>query len=210
MPNNIPSIRAAGKYVVSGPYDKVVDPSVFYTAEAIRTLPEMQALKLNLFELVFQPVGYDQAGADAEISKAIADGAVVVALTSRGRAPVYVLSTYIVSFPVANGVIYERLGVTVDLGPCPPSMKDRINTLVEHINEYVKGAFGIENPNATIGTVPIRGYVSKDTAEAWEKSRQLRITQEPSDTVQVEMLKKENAELKIYIASLEEIVKNKS
>lgn len=209
MANNIPSIRAAGKYVVSGPYDKVVSPDTFYTAEAIRTIPEMQALKLDLFKLVFSPAGYDQASADTEISKAIEDNAVVVALTSRARAPVYVLSTYIISFPVANGVIYERLGATVDLGPCPPSMKDKINTLVEHMNEYVKGAFGIQTPNTTIGTVPVRGYVSKDTADTWEASRKLRITQESSDTLQLEMLKKENAELKIYIESLEATIKSK-
>lgn len=204
-------MRAAGKYVVSGPYDKVVDPDIFYTAEAIRTLPEMQAIRpqINLFELVFKPVGYDEATADTEITKAIADNAVVVTLTSRGRPPVYVLSTYIISFPVANGVIYERMGVTVDLGPCPPSMKDKINNLIVHMNEYVKGAFGIENPNASMGTIPLRGYVAKDTAEAWEASRQLRITQEPSDTVQLEIYKKENAELKIYITSLEEALKKK-
>lgn len=215
MPNNIPSINAGGKYTASAPFDKVVNPSVFYVAEAIRTIPEMLALKLDLFNLIYVPMGYSKEKPDdvtyvnGEIEQGTAQGAVVVTLTSRGKPPVYVLSTYILSFPVADGVIYERLGMVVDLGPCPPSMKDRVNNGLAHMEAYVKACFGIENPNATLGSVPIRGYVSKETAAAWEKSRLLAITDEPSDVIIIENLKKQVAEQQAYILELEAAVKAK-
>lgn len=216
MPNNIPSIKAAGKFVVSAPFDKSVNPATFYVVEAIRTIPEMQALKLDLFKIVYEPLGYKQdnptdvAYVNGEIEKGIADGAVVVTLTSRGKPPAYALSTYIVSFPIADGVIYERLGLVVDLGPCPPSMKEVVNNALAHMENYVKATLGIKNPNAQLGTVPVRGYVSKETAKAWDVSRKLAITEEPSDTIIIEQLKKENAEQFAYIKELEAALKAKS
>lgn len=213
--NNIPSMRAAGKFVAEAPFDKVVNPAVFYTVEATRTIPEMQALKLDLFKLVYVPLGYDPANPEhvtevnGLIETGIAQNAVVVILTSRGNPRVHVLSTYIKSFPIADGVIYERMGLVVDLGPCPPAMKDKINNAIAHMESYVKATLGIKSPNVTLGTVPVRGYVSKDTADAWEHSRQLAITEEPSDVIIIENLKRQVAELQAYVLELEDVVKNK-
>lgn len=215
MTNNIPSLRAAGKFVVDAPFTKVVSDTTFYTVEATRTIPEIQALKdADLFAMVYAPLGYDKTKPEdvtevnGLIETAISQNAAVVTLTSRGRGALHVLSTYIKSFPLADGVIYERLGIVADLGPCPPSMKERINNAVAHFESYIKGAFGIEQPNVTIGTVPIRGYVSKEVAEAWENSRQLRITQEPSDTIIIEALRRQVVELQTYVAKLEDAIKN--
>lgn len=201
--NNIPSIRSAGKFVANVPYDKVVNPEVFYTVEAIRTLPEMQALNIDLFTTVFQPAGYTTEQTQQEIQTAIDNKAVVVSLTSRGRGPVYVLSTFLKSIPLLDGVIYENLALIVSLGVCPPSMKDRLNVAIEHINNYIKESVGIKEPNTTLGTIPTRGYVSRETAENWERSRQLQITEEPSDTIKLAEANKTISELQTYIKELE-------
>ena len=204
--NNIPSIRSAGKFVANAPYDKVVLPEVFYTVEAVRTLPEMQALKIDLFTTVFQPAGYTSEQAQQEILTAIDNKAVVVSLTSRGRAPVYVLSTFLKSIPLLDGVVYENLALIVSLGPCPPSMKDQVNNAIEHFNNYIKECFGIKDPSTVIGTIPTRGYVSKQTAIDWENSRQLQITSEPSDTVKLTEAQRTISEQQIYIKELEDII----
>lgn len=216
MANNIPSLRAAGKFVVDAPFTKVVSDTGFYTVEAVRTIPEMQAIRpaINLFALIYAPLGYDKdkpedvAEVNALLETGISQNAAVVTLTSRGRGPVNVLSTYIKSFPLADGVIYERLGIVLDLGPCPPAMKEQVNNALVHFESYIKGAFGIEQPNATLGTVPIRGYVSKETATAWEKSRQNRIIDEPSDTIIIEKQRQQIAELQTYVKKLEDTIKN--
>lgn len=203
----IPSLRASGKFIALAPFDKVVDPDVFYTVEAIRTIPEMQALKLDLFKLVWEPVGSTEPDYQTSVQTAISQNAAIISLTSRGRGPVYLPSTFIKSFPLVDGVVYDHLALIVDLGACPPSMKGKVQNAIDHINNYVKMSFGIKDPTTTIGVVPTRGYVSKETANAWEKSRLLQIQEEPSDAVRLNTLQVENSQLKIYIQELEALVK---
>ncbi|AEV89695.1 putative virion structural protein [Pseudomonas phage OBP] len=201
--NIIPAVYAAGSFEALPPFTNVVDPKIFYTVEAVRTVPEMQALKVDLFKTVFAPAGVDETTYKDMVAKAISDDAVVVSLTSRGREPVYVLSTYIKSFPLVDGVIYERMCIITDLGACPPATRDRINAALEHFANYVKKSMGIANPKVSLGTMPTRGYVSKEQAEAWEKTRQTAIVEEPSDLVRAEKLTVENQQLYAYIAELE-------
>lgn len=201
--NIIPAVYAAGSFEAIAPFDSVVDPKIFYTVEAVRTVPEMQALKVDLFRTVFAPAGVDEATYGDMVARAIQDGAVVISLTSRGREPVYVLSTHMKSFPLVDGVIYERMCIISDLGAVPPALKDRINAAIDHFNNYIKNSIGIASPKTFIGTIPTRGYVSKEQSESWEKSRQTSITEEPSDLVRAEKLTVENQQLYAYIAELE-------
>lgn len=201
--NIIPAVYAAGSFEAIPPFTNVVDPKIFYTVEAVRTVPEMQALKVDLFKTVFQPAGVDEPTYKDMVERAIQDGVVVISLTSRGREPVYVLSSHLKSFPLVDGVIYERMCIITDLGACPPALKDRLNAAIDHINNYVKNSMGIANPKTVLGTIPTRGYVSKEQAEAWEKTRQAAIIEEPSDLVRAEKLTVENQQLYAYIAELE-------
>ena len=104
--NLIPSINAAGRFEALAPFDQVVLPTTYYVVEALRTISEMQALKLNLFTLVFQPIGVSEADYPTVLERARSNGAIIVTLTSRSSAPVYVLSTYFKSFPLIDGVSY--------------------------------------------------------------------------------------------------------
>lgn len=205
--NIIPALWAAGAFEAAAPFDQVVDPAKFYTVEAIRTIPEMQALKLDLYKTVFQPAGVSTDDYQSMLEAAISTKAVVIALTSRGRAPAYVLSTYLISFPMVDGVIYERYCIISDLGACPPALKDRLNSAIDHFNSYIKSSIGIETPNTVLGTIPTRGYVSKAQSDAWEETRKTRITVEPSDVVRIEQLTTENQQLYVYVKELEDRLK---
>lgn len=211
MSNNmIPNLWASGKYVALPPFDQVVQGDVFYTAEAVRTIPEMQAEKEDLYQLVWKPVQATPEEYPALLQAAIDAKAAIVTLTSRGRGPVHVPSTFFKSFPMVDGVVYEHLALIVDLGSCPPFMKDRVNNAVDHFNNWVKGNLGISNPSTSIGTIPTRTYVSKQTAEDWEASRQRQIVEEPSDAVRLNLVTKENLELKEYIRQLEAALQERS
>lgn len=203
----IPAVYAAGAFTASPPFDTVVKQEIYFTVEAVRTIPEMQALKLDLFKLVFEPVGVDANSYQTVLERAIAEEAVVVTLTSRNNPPVYVISSYLTSFPLVDGVTYERFCIITDLGAVPPSLKDRVNAAVDHINNYVRDSIGIANPKTTIGTIPTRGYVSLEQSQAWEKSRQAAIVEEPSDLLRLEKALIEVAELKAYIVELENTIK---
>ena len=208
--NLIPAVWAAGSFEAENPFSTVVDPKVFYTVEAVRTIPEMQADNDDIYKLVFQPVGVTEDQYQSQLEQAISSSAVVIVLTSRGRPKVHILSTYLKSFPLVDGVIYERVCIISDLGACPPAFKDRINSVIAHFNQYIKTAVGIQDPKTVIGTMPTRGYVSKEQADAWENTRQKTITQNPSDVVRIEELTTENQQLYAYIKQLEDQLKAKN
>lgn len=203
----IPAVWSAGSFEANPPFDQVVKPEIFYVVEAVRTIPEMQALKLDLFKMVFEPVGVQDTEYQGLLDTALAQEAVVVTLTSRGRPPVYVLSNYLKSFPLVDGVIYEHLCIIADLGAVPPALKDKVQSVQDHFNEYIKNAMGIPDARVTLGTIPTRGYTSKEEAESWEITRQSAITENPSDVYRLEQALAENRAQAAYIKELEDQLK---
>lgn len=206
--NIIPAIEAAGKFEASAPFDTIVNPDIFYTVEAIRTIPEMQARKLDMFKDVFEPAGVTAEEYQETLETAISENAVVITLTSRGAPPINLLSTSLISFPMVDGVIYERYCIISDLGACPPALAGVINSAIDHFNSYIKASLGIANPTTVLGTIPTRGYVSKEQADAWENTRREAITTEPSDVVRIEKLVTENQQLYAYVKELEDRIKS--
>lgn len=207
--NIIPAIWAAGKFEANPPFNQVVNPDRYYTVEATRSVSEMQALKVDLFTLVFQPAGVAQEDYQGLVDTAKQVNAVIITLTSKDAAPVYVLSNYLKSFPLVDGVVYERVCIIADLGACPPTLKDRINSAVDHFKNYIKDSIGIKDARITIGTVPQRAYTSKEQAAAWEATRAAAITSEPSDLLQLESANKTIQALQTYILELEAALKTK-
>lgn len=205
--NIIPAVWAAGKFEAEAPFNQIVKADAYYTVEAVRTVSEMLALKVDLYKLVFQPAGVAQENYQDLLDNAKSLNAVVITLTSKNAAPVYVLSNYLKSFPLVDGVIYERVCIIADLGACPPTLKDRINSAIDHFKNYLKDSVGIANARVTIGTVPQRAYVSKEQAQIWENSRQLAITSEPSDLLNLETANKTIIAQRAYITQLENQLK---
>lgn len=208
--NLIPMVWAAGVFEAESPFTTVVDPAVYYTVEATQTVRELLAQKEDLYKMVFAPVGIAQEEVQAYIDQAVTDEAVVITLSSRGAPQVYVLSTYLKSFPLVDGVTLEHICIISDLGAVPPALKDRINSAIEHFNSYIQASLGIQQPRTVIGVVPTRAYISKEQADAWENTRQQNITQTTSDVVRVEQLTTENQQLYTYIKQLEDQLKAKN
>lgn len=200
--NLIPAINTAGSFTAINPFDKVVDPTKFYTVEAIRTIPEMQAMKMNLYELVFKPIGVSQDDYQTVLDRAISLNAVIVSLTSRNAPTVYVISTYFKSFPLTDGVKYERMALIVDLGACPPSLKDTLVQAQEEIRDYVTNSVGIE-ATVRVGTIPTPGYVSKSQAATFEQTRKNRITDSDNNVARIQKLEKDVASWQTYARQLE-------
>jgi len=200
--NPIPSIRAAGKFVALPPFDRVVDPAVFYSVEAIRTLPEMQGLNINIYDRVFKPIGLAQEDYPAVISKGIAENTVVVSLVPRVGSPVYVLSTYLESFPLVDGVSYERMCIVSDIGALPPSAKVALQGLLTDIDDLVFNNFGVK-ANTTLGTVPVIGYLSQSESDIMENTRKNRIRDSDSMLVKYNRLLEEKKSDAAYIKELE-------
>ncbi len=198
----IPSVWASGRFEATAPFDKVVDPKIFYTVEAVRTIDEMQADGEDLYPLVFKPIGVsiDEYNTVLERSKEL-DG-VIICLTCPGIPRVYVLSTYLKAFPMVDGVCFERLCAIVDLGSCSPKLKDVVNATLDHFRNYAAANIGVD-AKVSLGYIPSRSYVSKDQADVFEQTRLNKITGAVNDVSYIKQLETKVAQQQAYITLLE-------
>lgn len=200
--NIIPAIGAAGRFEAIAPFSTVVNPNTFYTVEATRTIPEMQGLKIKIYERVFKPIGLSEADYPTVLEKAISENAVVVSLIPRSGPPVYVLTTYLKSFPLVDGYSYERMCIVTDCGALPPEMKDNLVLAMQHFDTYIKAHFGVEG-KSTLGTVPVIGYVSKNEHDVFETTRKNTITDDSNDLSRIRDLEAALVARDEYIKDLE-------
>lgn len=200
--NIIPSIDARGRFEALAPFDSVVKTDVYYKVEAIRNLHEMEALKLDLYELVFRPVGVTVENFPVVLKRARDKGAKVLSLLDRSDVAIYVLTTYLKSWPMVDGVSYENMCAIVSFGAVPPSMKDTLALTLQHIKEYTEANIGV-SVTVSLGTIPTIGYVSKDQADAYETLRKSKITDNNNDAARALKLEKDLTAAHQYIAELE-------
>lgn len=198
----IPSLKVVGRFEAAAPFDRVINPMSSYTVEAIRTVGEMQGLNINIYQRVFAPLGIDQAAYLTMLEQIVAAGGVVITLIPRKGAPVYVVSTYLKSFPLTDGFLYERMVVVSDLGALSSDMKPALEEAITHFHDWVLEHYGIQSA-VKIGTVPVIGYVSQFEHETLETARKNRITDNQSDLAKSLSMEKTIASQQAYIKELE-------
>ena len=201
--NIIPSYLTGGSFEAVNPFDIVVDVNKYYTLEAIRSVAELQGDNKDIYSLVFQPAGIAQTDYQTYINalNAVA-GAGIVVLVGNDGSRVYVPTTYLKSFPLKDGVSYERICLIADLGPCPPSVATELNDVITHIKNYIQANFGL-TPTVKLGTMPTIGYVTAEQASVFEATRQNAITNANNDVVTVALQSKTISSQQVYISELE-------
>lgn len=208
--NIIPQLYAKGSFEAFPPFDSVVSPSAFYTVQSTVTPAQMLAKQIDLFKTVWEPAGASEADYQQQLNALQnLDGAIIV-LSSKNAPDVYVPSTYIKSYPLVDGVIYEHLCIITDCGAVPPAFKDVLNSAIDHFNNYMKDNCGLNSPRTVLGTIQTRGYVPREQAEAWENTRQQQIKSNPSDLILLNNALALNAQQAAYIAELEDALKTKA
>lgn len=207
--NPIPAPWASGQFDAISPFDIIVDKKVYYTTEAVRTIPEMQAAKVDLYKLVFQPVGISKDDSLIFINELLEAKAVIVTLTAKNNNTIHIPSTFLKSFPLVNGTVLEQFAIIAYLGACPPDLKNKVLDTIDHINDYIKHQLGV-NPQTQLATLPTKSFISKEQAVAWEKTRQESITNHDSDIARIVQLEEEIRRKDAYILQLENMKKVQS
>lgn len=203
MSNIIPEIGAQGSFSAKPPFDVVCDPTIVFTVEAMRTPEELRIAKINILSLIGTPAGLDQAGTDQILRDLENSKGVVVTLIAPGKAPIHIPSSHFASFPVIDGVAYERYFLTVDLGVLPPDFKEKVNVLKEELADEVKSMTGVSTPVVHLGTIPTVTYVSRQQHLVNEKTRTNQITKDQSRVERIKELEEQHLKDKAYIALLE-------
>ena len=199
----LPALRVTGRFEVLAPFDRVVNPASSYTVEAIRTVGEMQGLNINIYQRVFAPLGIDEPTYLTMLDEIVqAGGAIITLIPRKGTAPVYVVSTYLKSFPLVDGFLYERMVLVSDLGALSSDMKPALEEALDHFQTWILEHYGI-NSTVKIGTVPVIGYVSQFEHETMETARKNRIVDNNSDLAKQLSMEKKIADQQAYIQELE-------
>jgi hypothetical protein len=196
------ALNAAGRFVASSPFDQVVNPANYYTVQALRNFYELEADKVDIYTLVFAPVGVAVADYPSVLSRAKSAGATVAVLMDNTTTPVYVVTSYLTAFPEIDGVAYERMCIITDCGAVPATMATTLAQAMAHFQSYIQDTLGIA-VTCSLGSIPTIGYVSADQAAAYETTRLSLITNSNNDLAQIRALTATNAAQTTYIAQLE-------
>lgn len=198
----IPALRVTGRFEAMEPFSRVINPMASYTVEAIRTVGEMQGLNINIYQRVFAPLGVDQATYLTMLDSIVNAGGVIITLIPRKGAPIYVASTYLKSFPLVDGFLYERMVVVSDLGALSSDMQPALEEAITHFHDWILQHYGIQS-TVKIGTVPVIGYVSQFEHETMETARKNRITDNQGDLAKNLSMENTIASQQAYIKELE-------
>lgn len=202
MSNMIPGMYAEGSFTAKPPFDKVVNPNTYFTVEALRTVDELRAADVNLYTTVFSPVGILEEDGEDILNALDNNAGVVIVLTAAGIPPVYLPSSYLLSFPAVDGVKYERMALIVDLGAVPPKLKEVLAETQKEIQDLVLNRVGVDN-TVNIGVVPTTSYVKAGQANIFETTRLNRIKDSKTNVLIIKELETKNAKQEEYIKVLE-------
>lgn len=158
----LPTVGASGYYELRSPLNTLVTLGERYTCQAIRRLSDYLANNEDAKTDIYVKVGIE-ASYDQDLN----DNVYIVSLQSDKGHWLYVPASYIVSYPLTNGIPYRALMIGVSL-PSIPADRD-LSFLETDIANLVSDVLGV---------VPIMRQV--------ETSRVVLVTKTKHDLLQAE------------------------
>ncbi len=200
--NLIPPIGASGLYRLTEPFHSQINLNISYTCMAVRKISDIHATGVDPYKAYYEPYGIPES---TYINDS-ASGTCIVSLQSNNGVWAYVPSSYIQSYPQANGIPYSGVALMVHLGALPDSLN--LSYLTNRIADTVTATLGVV-PQAvqTVITTP-KTLVSQDNHGIAEAARQQNITSNTTDYSRGQQTENENMALRARIAQLEAYIVN--
>lgn len=168
----IPTLGSKGLFVLKDPFANVLVPKVAYTCQAVRTIRDVISGGEDPFTTYYVPRNISQEKYDLDVKA----GVCIVSLQSGVGDWVYVPSTYIASYPDANGVNYVPTVLAFYVGVIPEALD--LGPLQDAIGDLIQDTVGIskelQDPRVVVvGQVTM---VSQEESVSMEASRKENIT----------------------------------
>lgn len=195
MASPIPKIGTEGKYVLKAPYDSLLNEGYSYKCIAIRRFKDIRANGDDVYRKYYfvhdvKEEVYKQDDLNNEV---------IVSLVSDFSSTVYVPSSYIESFPVADTIPYHRVVVSCDIGMIADDMN--LAALQQNVGNIVSDTIGV-TPTVNISLAPYEGTMDSAAHEALKNTRDATIKLRTTDYVRVKELETENQRLQAQITAL--------
>ena len=170
----IPTIGSRGFYNLKAPFAALMVDTTPYTCQAIRRLGDYIAFNEDPLNNIYLPYGLTETDFQADLD----ENMYIVSLQSEQGQWLYVPASYLLSYPLQNGVPYQTYMIGVNLGAIPTSMDlTAIQTLISNL---VYENLGIKPKMSPVSlSKPI--LVSSSDSEKIEQARLIRATQKMSD-----------------------------
>lgn len=176
MPANlvIPTIGDAGYYSLKSPFDKLISENTVYTCQAIRRIGDYLAYNEDPLNDIYIANGLSQSDFDTDQ----ASNMYIVSLQSETGQWVYVPASYILTYPITNGIPYQNFMIGVALGALPSNVD--LTALQTLIGNVVYENFGIQPKMSPVAlSKPV--LVERSKHDNIQRARILRATEKKTD-----------------------------
>lgn len=201
MASLVPPYGARGIYSLKAPYDRLLNQGELYTCGAIRNFRDIENSGKDVFKTYYEP--HDLATSAFNTDRK--NDVVIITLLSDKVAPVYVPSSYILAFPDLSNRPYQRVVLSVDLGPLPDALD--LTFVKGQVATAVATSFGVQ-PVVNVAVAAMSGVVTGEEHEAREVARQARVTNNVTDYAKFLAAEQRNAELAERLRIMENIVRD--
>lgn len=195
-----PRIGDSGIYTLKEPFNILVTPQVTYTCRSIRTINDILATGVLVFDKYYKPFGITEAVYLEDLTNNIC----VIGLQAGTGEWIYVPESYIVSAPQAAGVKYSSIVLGVGLGAIPDELS--LEALTASIKDVVYASIGVE-PKIKAVLVSQPAFISHEKHERLELARKAKITMQETDFAKSKRLQEEVTSLQTKIKELEKYIK---
>ena len=199
MASMIPPIGTQGVYGLKAPFTTV--PNTVYTCAAIRYFVDLENLGVNIYTAYYQPFGLETTQVDTDRRGTVA----VITLVSDTAAPIYVPSSYVVSYPDLTHRDYHHVVLSASLGPLPDYID--LSFVQASMAALISDTIGLE-PQVHISVAPLTDSVSPEQHEFLEVARQAAIVNRTTPRAQVLELQQTKTQLEQRLAIMELILRD--
>lgn len=197
MERLVPPVGTRGLYELKTPWS--TQPGVVYTCAALRKFVDLTNQGIDIYETYYGPAGlevgdYEQDRRNNEL---------IVTLISDTEAPIYVPTSYILSYPNQGYRNYQHVVLSASLGPLPDYID--LSFAKDQVSSVLSDTLGM-SPEVHLSVAPSDGVVSAEDHDVLEAARVAAITNRTTDYARVLELQQQNQTLMERITLLEQLV----
>lgn len=199
MRSPTPPIGTRGRYELRTPF--VARPDRVYTCTAIRKFVDLETQGVNVYAQYYQPHGLTESDFSADRR----NNEVILTLTSDTDAPIYVPSSYLLSYPDQSGRTYHHVVLSASMGPLPDYIDlTHVRTEVAKVISDVIGHV----PEVHVGIAPLTEDVIPEDHEVLEAGRIAAISNRTTDYTRFLEAQQKVHRLESKLAALESILQD--
>lgn len=193
----LPAINSVGVFKLKEPFVNLLNEKRIYTCVAVRKLEELMAIGDFPYEKYYKPRNIDENTFNNDVMNQVC----IVTLQNDSGDLFQFPSSYLLSFPIPNGIKYANLGMGVHLGALP--VDTDLSLLKQEIEKLVKAYLGI-TPTCKSMVISTPELISHDNHMTLVKARENKIREIPHVNKDSVALSKENDTLRSKVAFLEQ------